>query len=169
MQPWGRVQVSPQRIHITISLSCFSDTESPTRWEKLTVCCPQALRPQTQLEPEGWWCWLPLTSPPTNQKNVRELITPSLNHYYKTPPTCSRSGHTVLKALAHCGPLCLAKQQSYSFLLHQKFCLQDLIQCWVQRPDSAASSPFTLVAQIFYQYTLYSRQPSVLGSVLFFL
>ena len=38
------------------------------------------------LESEGWWCWLPLTSPPTNQKNVHELIMPSsLNHYYKTP------------------------------------------------------------------------------------
>ena len=26
----------------------------------------------------------------------------------------------VLRALAHCGPLCLAKKQSYPFLLHPK-------------------------------------------------
>ena len=49
VQPWGRVLVPPQGTHITISLSCFADTETRTRWEKLTVCCPQARRPQT-----GW-------------------------------------------------------------------------------------------------------------------
>ena len=47
VQPWGRVLVPPQGIHITISLSCFADIDTPTRWEKLTVCCPQARRPQT--------------------------------------------------------------------------------------------------------------------------
>ena len=36
------------------------------------------------MEPEDWWCWLPLTSPPTNQKTAHEPTTPSLNHYYKT-------------------------------------------------------------------------------------
>ena len=38
-----------------------------------------------QLKPEGWWCWLPLASPPVNQKNAHELIMPSLNHCYKNP------------------------------------------------------------------------------------
>ena len=28
-------------------------------------------------ESEGWQCWLPLISPPTNQKNIHKLITPS--------------------------------------------------------------------------------------------
>ena len=36
------------------------------------------------MEPECWWGWLPTTSPPTNRKKVRKLITPSLNHDYKT-------------------------------------------------------------------------------------
>ena len=49
VQPWGRVLVSPQGTHRTVSLRCFADTETPTRWEKLTVCCPQAHRPLT--------CW----------------------------------------------------------------------------------------------------------------
>jgi len=26
-------------------------------------------------EIEGWWCWLLITSPPTNQKNVQKLTT----------------------------------------------------------------------------------------------
>ena len=25
---------------------CFADTEIPTRWKKLIICCPQACRPQ---------------------------------------------------------------------------------------------------------------------------
>ena len=37
--------------------------------------------------------------------------------------TLSRLGHTVLRVLSHCGPLCLAKRQSYSFLLYPKLCL----------------------------------------------
>ena len=47
VQPWGRVLVPPQGIHITISLSCFADTKTPTRWKKLIVCCLQACRLQT--------------------------------------------------------------------------------------------------------------------------
>ena len=84
VQPWGRVLVPLQGTFITTSLSCFMNTETQTRWEKLTVFCPQALRCQI-----GWngWCWLLITSPPSNQKNVHELIIPSLNHCYKT--SCS--------------------------------------------------------------------------------
>ena len=37
VQPWGRVLVSPQGTHRTVSLRCFADTETPTRWEKLTA------------------------------------------------------------------------------------------------------------------------------------
>ena len=29
------------------SLSCFADTETPTRWNKLTICYPKADSPQT--------------------------------------------------------------------------------------------------------------------------
>ena len=103
MQPWGRVQVSPQRIHITISLSCFADSEAPTRREKLIVCRPQAkASKQTldRLEPEGWWCWLPITSPPTNQKNFRKLTTPSLNHSYKTPHNPLQGGTHSLEGIS---------------------------------------------------------------------
>ena len=28
-------------------VNCLADTETPTRWRKLTVCCPQASQPQT--------------------------------------------------------------------------------------------------------------------------
>ena len=128
VQPWGRVMVPLQETYITISLSCFMNTETQTRWEKLTVFCPQALRCQIGW---NWWCWLPITSPLTNQKNVHELIMPSLNHCRKllTAPS-SRPRHTVLRALAYCIPLCLAKQYScflgfffvffVFFLLHSK-------------------------------------------------
>ena len=42
VQPRGRALVSPQGIHRTMSLSFSADTETPTRWEKLTERCPQA-------------------------------------------------------------------------------------------------------------------------------
>ena len=49
VQPWDRVLIPPQRIHTTVSLSWFADAETLTTWEKLTACCPQALRLHT-----GW-------------------------------------------------------------------------------------------------------------------
>ena len=36
-QPGSKVLFPHQRIHMTISLSYFSDTETPTRWEKLMI------------------------------------------------------------------------------------------------------------------------------------
>ena len=78
--------------------------------------------------PVGWWCGLLLASPPTQQKNVHELITPSLNNYYKTCHCLPQVGTLGFVGLAHCVPLCLAKQYSYPFLLHPEFCVQDLLQ-----------------------------------------
>ena len=43
VQCWSRVKVPPQEILIIISLGWFADIETPTTWEKLIVCCPQAL------------------------------------------------------------------------------------------------------------------------------
>ena len=55
-QSWGTVLFPHQWIHTTISLSYSADTETPSRWEKLTwlmmVYCPQACRPQISW-PEG--------------------------------------------------------------------------------------------------------------------
>ena len=73
-----------QQIHITISLSYFADTETPSRWEKLMIS--NGLLPTSMQTPgrKGWWCRLLLISPTTKQKNVHQLITPSFNNYYKT-------------------------------------------------------------------------------------
>ena len=35
-----------QGIYRAMYLSSFTDTETPTRWEELTACCPQALDPR---------------------------------------------------------------------------------------------------------------------------
>ena len=90
---WAIREALPyQWIHTTISLSCFA-AELQYLWNPLQVgevyglrmvLCPQAFKTPDQLEPEGWWCWLLLTSPPIHQKYVHKLITPSLHHYYKT-------------------------------------------------------------------------------------
>ena len=72
-----------------------------------------------QLEPEGLWCWLPLASPPANQRRVHELTTPTLSHYYKTPLyPCLR--HTVLKSLAYCGAFAWQSNKAIPFYFIQK-------------------------------------------------
>ena len=50
-------------------------------------------------KPEGWWGCYPLTSPPTSQKNVHELITLSSNNYYKASYYPLQLGHTILSLL----------------------------------------------------------------------
>ena len=66
------------------SVSSFVYTETPIRWEKLTVCCPQALTAQTSKDQKVDDAPYYLT---TNQsQNVHELIAPSSsNHCNKTP------------------------------------------------------------------------------------
>ena len=80
------------------------------------------------LKPEIDDAWN-FTLMPTNLRIVHELIT-----YYKNPDYVLQVGHMVLRALAHCGPLCLAKQLKKKkllfFLLHQKLCLHVSTRHW---------------------------------------
>ena len=92
-QPWGEDLFPHQQINTTMSSSCFADTETPCRWEKLKWCAHKHVDPRP-VGTEGWWCWFLFTSPPTHQKTVYELITPSLNIYYKT-------SHNLLQVGTH--------------------------------------------------------------------
>ena len=82
-QSWGPQR--PSKHSEPWSLVCSADTKTPTRWKKLTSCCPQPGRPQAGWEPESWTCRLPITSSPTNQKTVQELHT---LHYCPSPTFC---------------------------------------------------------------------------------
>ena len=107
----------------------FCRTKTPNKWKMWTTW----YRTLYSREGHSWtfttWCQMisllkecrPCKYPDPHQKPC------PLTLKLLTKPPCL--GHTVLKALAHCGTLCLAKQQSYSFLLHPKVCLRDLIQC----------------------------------------
>ena len=51
VQSWGRFLVPPQRIHITVSLNCFADTETPpptphTEWKKLLYAARKLADPR---------------------------------------------------------------------------------------------------------------------------
>ena len=67
---------------------------------------------------------LPLTSPPTNQKNVHELTTPSLNHSYKTPHYSLQGGSHSLEGMSPLWPP-FAWQSSKAILFYftQNSCL----------------------------------------------
>ena len=90
------------------SLSCSVDIKTHFRRKKIMTDTQHAdPRPAG---PEGWWCGLLIAAPPSHQKNVHELITPSLNNYYKTCHCLPQVGTLGFVGLAHCAPLCLAKQ-----------------------------------------------------------
>lgn len=67
----------------------------------------------------------------SNQKDVYELTTHDLllEPLLENPSLAPPGRDTVLRTLARCGPLCLAKRYSFSYLLHPKLCLRGSIRC----------------------------------------
>ena len=86
-------------------------------------------------ETRGWSCCLPITPPLTNQKNIHGLH-PLWTTNIKLLIYSVQTGHTVLRTLTCCGPFCLAKQYSCSFLLHPKLCLWDISVIWCQGTEA---------------------------------
>ena len=80
----GQCPGSPSRDTHNNILELFCRYWNPHQVGEVNCLLSTSTETPDGLEPEGWWCWLPPTSPPTNQKNVHQLIKPSLNHYYKT-------------------------------------------------------------------------------------
>ena len=93
-------------------LSCFADTETLTRWKKLTVCCSQAHIPQTSWNQKV----MMLTSSDLTTNQLEDC--PHVDHtlllecYDSLLPLPGRVGHTILRAVSCCGLFCLAKQES---------------------------------------------------------
>ena len=121
----ARILLPPQGTHRTMIFELFCRYRNPHQTGAVNWVLPTSTETPDRLEPKGWWCWLPLTSPPYHQKNVHELITASLNYDYKLLTSPSRLRYTTL---AHHSSRCLAKQRSYPFLLFYPNCIQDSIQ-----------------------------------------
>ena len=83
----------------------------PPAGKKLTVCCPQARRPQT-----GWNQKVDDADSYLSHHQPIKIRSTSWSHCplwtitMKLLTTSSRFAHTVLRVLAHCGPLCLAEK-----------------------------------------------------------
>ena len=71
------------------------------------------------MEPEGWRWWIPITSPPVRRLSM-SWSCPLWAITIKRLTTSSKKGHPVLRALAHCGLLCLAKQYTFFFSILSK-------------------------------------------------
>ena len=110
---WGRGSgSSSRRTHNSIFKQfCRNWTHPPSPALSLPVgevdcLLPARILTPHQLEPEGWWCWLLVTSPPTNQKNVPALSTPSLNHHYAASHYPLQAGiHSSVGSSPLCPPL----------------------------------------------------------------
>ena len=79
----------PQGLQITfwaMSFDLFGRCWNPHQMEEVKYMLPTSTQTPDQLEPEGWWCWLSMTSPPTNQKNVHELVALLFEHYDSSLP-----------------------------------------------------------------------------------
>ena len=104
MQPWDRVLIPLQGIHRIFEMFCRH--WHPQRVGKVNCLLPTSTQTPNWLKPD-WWCWLPLISPPTHQKNWSHPLWTTTIKLLTTP---SWLGHIVFRALAHCVPVCLAKQ-----------------------------------------------------------
>ena len=98
---------------------------------------PTSMQTPSQLEPEGWWLWLPLNSSPTNQKNVHKLITLCLNHYYKTSHyplqvrTHSFEGISLMASFAW-----QSTKATLFYFMQNCLCFWDLMRCWCPEDGS---------------------------------
>ena len=105
-------------------LSCFADTETPCRWEKWMIIdgmLPTSTETPDPLEQEDWWCWLLLTSPPTHQNKVHELIMPSLNCYCKASHSSLQGRmHTFVRQEPAVSPFTWQSNKAILFYFIQK-------------------------------------------------
>ena len=134
-QPWGEDLFPHQQINTTMSSSCFADTETPCRWEKLKWCAHKHVDPRP-VGTEGWWCWFLFTSPPTHQKTVYELITPSLNIYYKTSHNLLQVGTHSFEGISLLWPPLPGKVIKLSFSTSPKTLSQDSVWHWYTEKPS---------------------------------
>ena len=109
---------------------------------KLTVCCPQACRPQTGPKLVGTRRLMMLTLNYLTTSQSEECPWADdmgLLEHSKTPHYLLQRGHTALRALSWCVPLGLTKQSSYFFVLHAKLVSMILLGIAEQRLSFGSS------------------------------
>ena len=116
---------------------------------KVNCMLPISTKTPGQLQLESWWCWLPITSPPTDWKNVHELSHPPLwTITIKFLTTLSRSGHVVLRAWPPL-PGKAIKQFFFFFLLHPKLSLRFHLVLVYRGQISATGLAYCLAHSIY--------------------
>ena len=91
MTEWFSLHFTSEAVDNILShvLWVFLQQLKPPPGKDVNCMLPKSTQIPDHLEPEGWWYWLLITSPPGNQKNVQELVTQA------TTPS-----HTCLKTFS---------------------------------------------------------------------
>ena len=90
----GQVPVSPSRDthNNTLELLCWH--WNPHQLGEVNCLLPTSKETADLLEPQGWECWLPLTSPPANQNNVQSCSCRLWTRITTLLTTCSKGTHS---------------------------------------------------------------------------
>ena len=119
-QPWGRVLVPSQRIYTKNYLCTVCREWNPHQVGEVNCVLPTSTRPQSGWNQNTDDADAHIPHHQLVKRMSKSWSCPLWTITIKLLTTPFWWGHTVLRAFAHCGPLCLAKQYSYSFLLHSK-------------------------------------------------
>ena len=132
-QPWGKVLFPFQWIHTAISLRDFAETETPSRWENLTLnhgMLPTSLQTPDQLDLKVD----NVDSHLTHYQLIRRMCTswshPLWTIIIKLLTIFHKLEHMVLRASAHCVPLSLANNKATLFY----FTRSSVSKIWLGTP-----------------------------------
>ena len=148
-QPWGKVLFPLQWIHMAISLRYSAETETPSRWEKLTLngsVLPTSLQTPDQLDLKfaDADSYLPHYQP--IRRMPMSWSRPLWTIIIKLLTIFHKLGHKILRASAHCGPLSLANNKATLFYFTQNSVSKIWLGTSVQR-SWASSTTFTKLWQ----------------------
>lgn len=102
-----------------MSFELFCRYWNPYQVEEVNRRLPTSTWTPDRMKPEGWWCGLPVTSPPVHQEAVHKRTMPYTLNTIRLLTTPSRAGQSFEGTSLQWPPLS-AKVWSHSLLRYSK-------------------------------------------------